>query len=608
MTESLAAVDSAPTRAKNVRTPLRSPVFWMGLAVVVSFAFSLRVVSYQDIRDSPLLTDSPFLADSAYYDYRAKRIAGGDLWGQEVFFMAPLYEYTVAAIYALDGQAIDKPDFRLARQSYDIDPAIHVQCVYGGLTCGLLFAMAYVWFGPIAGWAAGLMAAFYGPFIFFDGLLMAASLVLLTGVLTVALLTWADWKGRWWRWLIGGLATGLAVLAHGSMLAIIPVVILILLLLPNPDRRTSIVSALSFAIGVMVLILPVTVRNYVVGGDWVLLTSNAGMNLFIGNNAYADGTHVVYQFPYTMTKLSDYYQRPRRAPDDPSPSFVSRKVGSEALSWMAANPVAAAGLWLTKLRLWFNHVELGIRDHYHFFRQFSEVLRAPLLGFGVIGPLGLTGAIFLRRQLRELRFVYAVLAVQTAVFVLMFVLGRYRFCATACLMLLGAGQIAWWHAKWRQRDFRALTASAIVLAVIAAAVHLPVDGFDENHAAAKLYANLGNRYLQEAIDMRDPGRLDDAIEAFGQAERLEWGQTGLAVSRSLMLMRFGDAWLAKGDLDRALAYGNKALDEIERELSDQPADYAPVRTPPEILLNRRERLRRWMRGIEQSRAAQSTAP
>lgn len=608
MTESLAAVDSAPPRAENVRTPLRSPVFWLGLAVVVSFAFSLRLISYQDIRDSPLLTDSPFLADSAYYDYRAKRIAGGDLWGQEVFFMAPLYEYTVAAVYALDGQFIDKPDFRLARQSYDIDPAIYVQCVYGALTCGLLFAMAYVWFGPIAGWAAGLMSAYYGPFIFFDGLLMAASLVLFTSVVAVALLTWADWKGRWWRWVFGGTATGLAVLAHGSMLAIIPVVILVLLLFPNRDRRASLLSALSFAIGVMVLILPVTVRNYVVGDDWVLLTSNAGMNLFIGNNAHADGTHVVYQFPYAMTKLSDYYQRPRRSPDDPSPSFVSRQVGSEALSWMAANPVAATGLWLTKLRLWFNHVELGIRDHYHFFRQFSEVLRAPLLGFGVIGPLGLTGAVFLRHRLGELRFVYAMLAVQTAVFMLMFVLGRYRFCATACLMLLGAGQIAWWVTRWRQRDFRAIAGSAIVLAVFALLVHAPVGGFDENHAAAKLYANLGNRYFQEAIDTRDPGRLDDAIEAFGQAERLEWGQTGLAVSRSLMLIRFGDAWLAKGDLDQALAYGNKALDEIERELADPPADYAPVRTPPEMLQNRRERVRRWVRGIEQSRAAQSTAP
>lgn len=608
MTEPTAATDSNPPRPLDARMPLRSPVFWLGFVVVVAMAFSLRLVSYQDIRDSPLLSDSPFLADSAYYDYRAKRIAGGDIWGQEVFFMAPLYEYTVAAVYALDGQSIDQPDFRLARQSYDIDPAIQVQCVYGALTCGLLFAMAYLWFGPIAGWAAGLMAAFYGPFIFFDGLLMAASLVLLTGVIAVALLTWADWKGRWWRWLIGGMATGLAVLAHGSTLAVLPVVVLILLLFPNQDRRTSIRSALSFAIGAMLLILPVTVRNYVVGNDWVLLTSNAGMNLFIGNNEYADGTHVVYQFPYPMTKLSDYYQRPRRGPDDPSPSFVSRRVGSQAVSWMASHPAATAGLWLTKFRFWFNHVELGIRDHYHFFRQFSEVLRAPLLGFGVIGPLGLTGAIFLRHRLRELRFVYAMLAVQTAVFVSMFVLGRYRFCATACLMLLGAGQIAWWVTKWRQQDIRAMAGSVVVLAVFAVLVHLPVAGFDENHAAAKLYANLGNRYLQEAVDAHDPSRLDDAIEAFGQAEQLDWGQTGLAVSRSLMLKRFGDAWLVKGDLDQALTYGQKALDEVERELTEPPADYAPVRTPPDTLVNRRDRVRRWMQGIEQSRAAQEAAP
>lgn len=578
--------------------------FWLGLVVVVTLALALRLLSYHEIRQSPLLTDTPFLADAVYYDYRAKQIAGGDWLGQEVFFMAPLYEFTVAVPYALTGQSIDKPDFRLARKQYRIDPAIYLQCFYGALTCGLLYALAYGWFSSIAGWAAGLMSAGYGPFIFFDGLLMAASLVLFTGVLSIAVLSWSDRRGGWWRWLMSGFAVGIASLAHGSMLAVAPAVVLVMLLFPSKgNRRQALVNASVFGLGAAMMIAPVTVRNYLVGDDFVLLTSNGGMNFFIGNNPHATGTHTVYQYPFPMTKLSDYYQRPKRTPDSPAPSFVSRQVAARAWGWLAENPTAALGLWLTKFRLWFNGVELGIRDHYHFFRQFSAVLRGPVLSFAVVGPLGLTGAVFLIRRMRELRFVYLVLMVQTAVFVLMFVLGRYRFCATACLMLLGAGQIAWWIERARAREFGLLAASVAVLAAFAVLVNYPVNGFDENHGAAKLYANLGDRLLTRGIQDKNAQLIDDAIAAFNQAEKLEWGQSGLSVSRSKMLLRAADARLAKGDIDGARQYGTKALEQIAEELKAPPADFAPVTTPYNTLRRRAASVQQWLNRL--SNAGQS---
>ena len=576
----------------------RSVGFWAGLAVVIAVAGVLRVVSYHDMSRSPLLSRTPFLADAVYYDYRAKCIAGGDWVGREVFFMAPLYEYAVALPYWLTGQSIPKPDYRLARRAFHISPAIYVQCAAGALTCGLLYVLAWGWFGRLAGWAAGLMAAFYGPFIFFDGLLMAASLVLLTGVVAIVALSRADRRYVWHRWLVAGATVGLASLAHGSMLALAPVVVLVMIVwVRNTTRRRAVACAGWFTLGTALMILPVTVRNYVAGEDFVLLTSNAGMNFFIGNNAHANGTHIVYQYPYAMTKLSDYYQRPRRQAGDPAPSFVSRQVARRAWSWITSHPADAAGLWLTKLRLWFNRVELGIRDQYYFFRPFSRVLRLPLFSFAVIGPLGLTGAVFMARSIGRLRFVYLVLAVQTFVFVLMFVLGRYRFCATACLMLLGAGQLAWWWRRIRQRDYRRLAVSMGVLAAFALLVNIRVNGFDENYGAAKLYASLGSRYLAQAIADRDPRRLDDAIQAFERAEKLDWGPGGLSVSKSRMLMRAGDAWLARGDLDKARAYGQKALDQIDRELQSPPADYAPVRPSPDQLHRRARAVGDWITRI-----------
>ena len=44
-----------------------------------------------------------------------------------------------------------------------------------------------------------------------------------------------------------------------------------------------------FALGIILVISPVTIRNWVVGRDLVLLTSQAGQNFYIGNNPRASG-------------------------------------------------------------------------------------------------------------------------------------------------------------------------------------------------------------------------------------------------------------------------------------------------------------------------------
>src|SRR5207244_12835752 len=46
-----------------------------------------------------------------------------------------------------------------------------------------------------------------------------------------------------------------------------------------------------FALGVALLLLPVVVRNSVVGGGFYLTTSQFGPNFFIGNHAGANGTY-----------------------------------------------------------------------------------------------------------------------------------------------------------------------------------------------------------------------------------------------------------------------------------------------------------------------------
>jgi len=45
-----------------------------------------------------------------------------------------------------------------------------------------------------------------------------------------------------------------------------------------------------FGCGVALLLIPVAVRNYAVGGGFYLTTSQFGPNLYLGNNPRTDGT------------------------------------------------------------------------------------------------------------------------------------------------------------------------------------------------------------------------------------------------------------------------------------------------------------------------------
>jgi len=558
---------------------------WIGAVIIFTVALTLRLISYADIRDSPLFHNTVPLADARYYDFRAKAIAGGDWLGEEVFFLAPLYEYTVAIPYALTGQTIEDRDRRLARERINLDPAIYVQCVYGSLTCVLLYLLGGQLFGTIGAWISGMTTALYGPFILFDGLLMATSLVLFTGVVALYLLIRADRRDRLLDWLWGGLATGMSAIAHGLMLSVAPVVaLLILVTWRRRGVRPTIARAGIFTAGAFVAVLPVTVRNYVVGRDLVLLTSNAGMNFFIGNNETAIGTHVIYQFPYRLTSLRDYYVHGKRGPDDLPPSEVSRRVASRAWGWIRTNPADALRLWLIKLALFFDSTELGIRDHYHFLRQFSLVLRQPLVSFGIIAPIGLTGAVCLARRLTRLRMIYLFLFTQALATSLMFVLGRYRFVAAACLILLAAGQVTWWIDRVAARQLRPLFGSGVLLILFAIGVHAHVGGLDETTGTAKLFSRLGRTYLARAEGDPEARRL--ARAAFAKAASLPWTVKDLPESRSAVLMMLGDLDAQQNRVESAVKWWTLALEAVHKERQMQRGDYLPT-CPPLAYVQRR---------------------
>ncbi len=129
-------------------------------AVIFAIAFAVRLVHVLQLRSAPFF--SVLMGDSRGYDEWAQRIAGGDWFGHDVFYQAPLYPYFLGVIYAAAGR-----NLLLVRV---------IQTAIGSASCVLLALAGRRLFSTRAGIAAGLILALYAPAIFFDGLLQKSVL------------------------------------------------------------------------------------------------------------------------------------------------------------------------------------------------------------------------------------------------------------------------------------------------------------------------------------------------------------------------------------------------------------------------------------------------
>ncbi|MHC4611937.1 MAG: ArnT family glycosyltransferase, partial [Planctomycetota bacterium] len=275
-----------------------------------------------------------------------------------------------------------RPDGTVA---YSVTAVRCLQSVFGALSCWLLYWVGCLTFGRGVGILCGLTAACYGLFVYYDGLLMPTSQILFVHLLAMALFLIALRRGALGWWLSAGIVLGLCAVAHGTAVLIFPgVLIWAWVGSPGTDRRTRALRMLTVALGFTPIVGAVTLRNYVVGNDFVLLTSNAGKNFYIGNNPTADGSYRLYRSNMWGSELGHYLGSVKRTPDDLPPSQVSRHFSRMARQFMLENPGTALALLGRKLRLCFHAVETGINDQFYFAKRFSGVLRAPLLTFGIV--------------------------------------------------------------------------------------------------------------------------------------------------------------------------------------------------------------------------------
>jgi len=136
-----------------------------------------------------------------------------------------------------------------------------------------------------------LLIATFPSQIFFSNLFLSE--VLFTALfLTVIYLTarLPERKKAGWLWLAVGLLCGGSILVRPVALFFPLVIFIFLFWVKGQSWRRSLWRAALVVFGMLLLLVPWTVRNKQVLGHWILVSTNSGYNFWIGNNPEAKGT------------------------------------------------------------------------------------------------------------------------------------------------------------------------------------------------------------------------------------------------------------------------------------------------------------------------------
>jgi len=108
--------------------------------------------------------------------------------------------------------------------------------------------------------------------------------------------------------LLLGILSGLLITVRGNYVAIMPAFIFIVLLFHRPAKsyfKFSSIQITCLCIGLIIAISPFVVRNYKVAGKLILVPSQAGFNLYLGNNP---DNKIPYYRPVSFASSSPFYQ------------------------------------------------------------------------------------------------------------------------------------------------------------------------------------------------------------------------------------------------------------------------------------------------------------
>jgi len=372
---------------------------WLILAGIILLGALLRGLFLGEIAGTAEFTQPT--ADAAFHDYWARALVTDDWSPPEdnpnpyidsvPFVRPPGYPYFLATTYKLTGES-----YLGARI---------VQMALGLLNCWLAFLLGRMFLNRTVGLILAAFMAVYWAFIYFEAELHAPVLLIaLSLVFHLALGRWLT-RPTLWRVMVAGLLLGLMALIRPNLLLFVPVAmgwVWYLARRTAPGGRALIPAAVLVA-GVILAVVPATIRNLVVAEDFVLISANGAINFHIGNNDSSDGVTTripdlqeltgqtgwsCFSYDQLVQGISEREGRSMKY------SEVSRYFWRQGLDYIAGHPGRFLALTARRATLFWGGTEVSNNKAIAFEKTNSKVLRL-VPGFPLFLALALLGTALL---------------------------------------------------------------------------------------------------------------------------------------------------------------------------------------------------------------------
>lgn len=489
-----------------------------------------------------------------------------------LFFKYPFFAEKLAQGIDIKERIVDLSPFYLyfltfLELVFDLDWTLlkPIQSFVGAVNCLLVYALGCLAFRKEVGLLAALLVAVYGNLIILESTFEPTVFVLLFNVLCVYFLfrvkqNLGALKGCLAVGAAAGLLAGLSIITKPNFLLFLPLAAYWILFLKdgNAGLPKRLQAASLFCCVALLVVLPVTVRNYVKVNDFVLVTADAGKVFYHGNGKGAtalegtglpdegfmeesqeepDYAHVLYR--KTADRLSGKHL---------TPSESSRFWMRRALDDILSDPGAYVLLEVKKLFYFFNDYEM----HYIAspYKEYKASLAFPLVRYGIIVSLGLLGMILSFPRFKDLFPVYAMVFVYLLSGLLFVVQSRYRTPAVPYLCLFAGYGVYVVKEMVSARRFRHAGGALVLVGIFFALANFvnrdEILNVDQWQQATKIHYQMGGMRLFQA------GRYEESIAELNRC-------TAMAPNFSPAYNLMGKSHAILGRLDDAVSNFQKVI-------------------------------------------------
>jgi tetratricopeptide (TPR) repeat protein len=543
-------------------------------ACIFLLAFLVRFIYLIQIKSSLPFFYAPIM-DELYHDNWACQIAKGGWVGTDAFFRAPLYVYLLALTYKIFGHSYFFP--RL------------LQIFLGSLSCLLIFLIAKKLFNQTVAIISGVMASFYAMLIYYDASLLLDSLSVFLDLALLGLLILSAEKPKLLNWFFCGIVLGLSAIARPNILIFVPFILIWMLFgLKNKLFKKAIFFRwIILCAGALLVIMPVTLRNYLVSKDFVLISWQGGYNFYLGNNPNATGWSATTP-EIDKTWWGGYEDAIRLAEEETKaklkPSQISDFWFKKGFTFIFSQPLSWLELMARKTIYFWKGYEIGNNENEYLYKNFSSLFNL-LLGksiiyfpFGLVGPFSILGLLICLKDFRKYLLVYLFVLSYSASVIIFFVCSRFRMPVIPFLIMFSSFFIWWLFQKIRNKETLPVVISLAMLAILLGGLNTKLENLvgdqscTDHYVLGISYWNLGKSDLAigeyktslkcnpDFAPSRNNlaniythlGKTDQAIEEYKKAILSDpyYEKT---------YYNFAALYHRRGELDQAIEYYSKAI-------------------------------------------------